>query len=1776
MKTLKLLGAALAAVTMTFSAQAETKTGVTVNGVSVGDNTSGDGWELSDGIVQLKDSGKTYVVSGTDTTKSLGVRVKAKTCTVKAVNLVLDPSGTGKRGAFVLDKDVSGLVCTFQFEGVCSFTSGETFAGLEVPSNAKIVISNTGSGDASLTANGGMFGAGIGGANDTRAPGEIVIDCDMRGTVEANGNFGAGIGGGMKFVEEWTDKIGYKGWAFHGGDCEKPIVINGGIIYARGSCGSAGIGGGGGTDREPYFDHLGGSVADIRINGGRVISGSYRVDWDSLDPEWSEHLVDALGYLGSGASIGYGSNAKYCHGVKVTGGTVFGSLESDTNNPGDDVKEFNLPEISGGSIFAVYERSNLGVNPALNPVYEVVIPVVVESSDETYYEVQIDGLYEDRGAGGMQPVSYGMKDVYALERSKGLAELYFHLPNGSYELRMPTLRYEFVVDSKKVEATALADVTLDANGGTCASYTIACEAGEELGAKLVDPTRSGWLFLGWFDKDEKQFTGSTRVYAHTKLTAKWKSSPYYTVTFDKCGGTGGDSTITVEAGVTDAKKIAVPSRDGYSFVGYYDSVDSTGIQYYGADGAASRPWDKHGDATLYARWTTGNKAKAKLSNAGKTLTFAFDGIESGVENTDWFAVDEKNYADFPRWLVASSTVEKVVFDDSFAQFRPTTCRRWFCDFTHLAGIEKMKENLNTSDVTDIAYMFYNCDSLVTIDFSGFDTTKVTTTESMFETCYKLKSLDLSRFNTMNVTNMSSMFSTCQQLTNIVVSGAFSTKKVTNSKNMFYWVANLKGGKGTPYSSGNTNQFYARIDGGPTSATPGYFTASTDVLCEVVDGVLWSYQIDNTGGDAVARVNACGPIPVGGRVVVPSKLGGYQVGKIFGLAQGTANKSLVDSLVIPEGVTQVANAIFQGYAYMKSVTLPASLTLIPSGAFSGCTSLAKVVLPAHATSWMISNNAFGGCTSLYELTIPGNPPTVNPTAFSGCTSLRFVYVDAGRREDFVTAFGSALSASALITDTKWTYGASGLSEVILCDCGQTSGTVLIPKWFEGRLVTGVSDYAFDGCTDVTEFEVDGDNAQFAVEDGVLYDKAKTKLIRCPPGKTGTVAIPATVNTIADRAFRDCVGVTAFDVASGNATFVSVDGVIYNKPQKDKLLFFPPGKATLELPSSLKNVTSGVFRHCKNLSVISGIGRTWTDLNAFLRMGEAPDTVVGFSYSPYVDGDTTYASIGCDNHGGNGFLTIPDTIGGYAVGKISYGVFQDRTEIRTVKLPSSLKEISDNAFKGCTGLESAELPSGLKKIGRDAFGGCTALKSVTIPAGVETMDEAFLGCQSLETVTIASGVTKVGYRTFETCVSLKSVVLPDTVTVIDESAFSSCVSLKSINLPAGLQTIGEDAFEYCGSLSAVDLPAGLTELGDGAFRRCGMLEAVTIPAGVATVGASALYGCDSLSDVTLSEGVKELGWNAFGECPALTSIELPASVTTLMGAFLGSVNLADISVSPSNPYFAGVDGVLYDKAMTRLEMYPPGRSGVCTVPAGVTTIASAAFSYSRVGSVHLSASVKNFEGVEMGMGPFLGAPELQTITVDAANPVYSSVNGILYNKEKTELVCCPMAWTGVLEIPSSVTDIAMFACAGCKNIPSVKIPKSVLRIKLGAFLSGEIIEDETTGITTFYVESGDRDRVAGLLTDSYLDVSTVTIIEGEPPPAGSYGIHFDANGGTGTMADLICARDKVYNLTKCAFKAPDGKAFAGWACKDTGRRYDDGVLVFDLAASGKTVTMTAVWK
>ena len=176
---------------------------------------------------------------------------------------------------------------------------------------------------------------------------------------------------------------------------------------------------------------------------------------------------------------------------------------------------------------------------------------------------------------------------------------------------------------------------------------------------------------------------------------------------------------------------------------------------------------------------------AVLDETTGTLTFKHDTkkpagayqLNSYNQVPGWFVEDHLNGI-----VVNKNRIEKVVFDASFADARPTSCAYWFVGCTDLKTIEGI-EYLNTENVVNMENMFCNCKSLTALDVSNFNTQKVTDMSFMFYGCNNLTTLDVSKFDTKNVTDMSWMFKSCNNLTTLNVAN-FDTKNVTNMQSMF--------------------------------------------------------------------------------------------------------------------------------------------------------------------------------------------------------------------------------------------------------------------------------------------------------------------------------------------------------------------------------------------------------------------------------------------------------------------------------------------------------------------------------------------------------------------------------------------------------------------------------------------------------------------------------------------------------------------------------------------------------------------------------------------------------------------------------------------------------------------------------------------------------------------------------------------------------------------------------------------------------------------------------
>ena len=223
---------------------------------------------------------------------------------------------------------------------------------------------------------------------------------------------------------------------------------------------------------------------------------------------------------------------------------------------------------------------------------------------------------------------------------------------------------------------------------------------------------------------------------------------------------------------------------------------------------------------------------AVFDKATNTLTFKHDTNKP----TGAFALNEGYNA--PGWYKSNgyvsnaNTIEKVVFDASFANARPTSCCKWFFGCTDLTTIEGI-EYLNTENVTEMSGMFCGCKALTMLDVSKFDTKNVQSMSSMFWGCHTLTTLDISNFDTQNVTEMSGMFDGCSALTTIYASDKFVTTACKYDYNMFEGCTNLVGA--VPYDEYKIGKEMANY-------TTGYFT---DIASKVVESYAVFDEATNT-------------------------------------------------------------------------------------------------------------------------------------------------------------------------------------------------------------------------------------------------------------------------------------------------------------------------------------------------------------------------------------------------------------------------------------------------------------------------------------------------------------------------------------------------------------------------------------------------------------------------------------------------------------------------------------------------------------------------------------------------------------------------------------------------------------------------------------------------------------------------------------------------------------------------------------------------------------------
>ncbi|MBQ3149709.1 MAG: leucine-rich repeat domain-containing protein [Clostridia bacterium] len=339
------------------------------------------------------------------------------------------------------------------------------------------------------------------------------------------------------------------------------------------------------------------------------------------------------------------------------------------------------------------------------------------------------------------------------------------------------------------------------------------------------------------------------------------------------------------------------------------------------------------------------------------------------------------------------------------------------------------------------------------------------------------------------------------------------------------------------------------------------------------------------------------------------------------------------------------------------------------------------------------------------------------------------------------------------------------------------------------------------------------------------------------------------------------------------------------------------------------------------------------------------------------------------------------------------------IKTISISDGVTSIGDNAFSLST-VKSINFGNTIVEIGDYAFDLCDGLSEVVLPDSLKTIGEyAFADCYNLSKVLLGKSLTTIGYAAFSWCNSISSVFIPKDVEFIDEAVFASCFNLSNIDVDIS------NAF-YSSDESGVLFNKNKTALIQYPI---GKKQAkYTVPDSVTTVGNASFLNSQNLENIVIGNNVSKIGVRAFSGCSELTNIVLGKSVKEIeFAAFEGCYYLMDVSFGDS-----------------------------------VLSIGPQAFkSCQNLREVNISSSVK-----DIAVEAFSDCFSLQKFNVSADNRYYfSDSTGVLYNKDKTTLICYPCGNnTTNYSILPETTHIEAYAFYGVQNLKNLTIPKNIKNV------------------------------------------------------------------------------------------------------------------------------------
>ena len=934
-----------------------------------------------------------------------------------------------------------------------------------------------------------------------------------------------------------------------------------------------------------------------------------------------------------------------------------------------------------------------------------------------------------------------------------------------------------------------------------------------------------------------------------------------------------------------------------------------------------------------------------------------------------------------------------------------------------------------------SYAFQSCSNLETVSLPE----SLTTINSYaFQSCSKLTSIDIpnkvSKIDDNTFTNCSSLKnvsigSGCTSISTVAFINAYSIDEITVAEDN----KNFTSVDGVLYNNDKTTLVLYPKNRAGEFVVPDTVTSIADYAFDnapKLTKVTIGENVKSVGTGAFRNCNSLETVIFKDSDTVQKTIGDYAFNNCPALTEvdfGNAVKSignyafmvdkLLESIEFPDSLESIGYCAFSCYrggtystyvaSNLKSVKFGSGLKTIGGYAFYENRKLETIEFSGdNLTS--IGYSAFRNCVTLANLNLTGNNVVIADYAFAGNSTLKEVVLSGVKTIGYY-AFSGDYALKSVDLDESLIL----IDSYAFQSCRNLE-TVTLPE-----SLTTINNDAFKECSKLASIDIP--NKVTKLNDNTFANCASLK----------NVSIGSSCTSISSTAFLNSNAIEKITVAGDNTNYSSVDGALLNK-EKTSIVLYPKSKSgEFVIPDTVTSIADYAFDNAPKLTKVT-IGENVKSVGTgAFRNCNSLETVI------FKDSDA-----------------VQKTIGDYA--------FNNCPALTKVDFGNAVKSIGNYAFMVDKSLESIEFPDSLESIGYCAFscrsGGtygtyvASNLKSVKFGSGLKTIGGyAFYENRKLETIEFSGdNLTSIGYSAFRNCVTLANLNLTGNNVVIADYAFAGNSTLKEVVL-SGVKTIGYYAFSGDYALKSVDLGEGLISIDRYAFQSCPNLETVSLPESLTTINNNAFKECSKLTSIDIPNKVTKLNDNTFANCTSLKNVSIGSGCTSISStAFFNANAIEKITVAEDNKNYTVVDGVLYNKDMTTLLLYPKNRSGEFAVPDTVTTIADYAFDNSpNLTKVTIGKNVKT-----IGTGAFRKCKSLKTVIFEDSVTVQKTIGDYAFNN-------CPVLTT--VDFGNAVKSIGNEAFTVCKSIESLEFPDSLENVGSCAFSC------QVNGTYGTYVES-----------------------------------------------------------------------------------------------------------